>query len=777
MQGAPVTAARQARYPLALAYCSAAFLAGDYAAGNAWPSAAVPVAGVVAALVPLLRRRWALSLLLLCCAVACACGTWRYQSTAYHDGASQIAHYAGQRVVIIGVVDGEPQAAGLGENLSVAVESVTVHGRALHAGGRILLHYTGAQRPEYGDRLSLTGTLQTPHTTAGFDYAAYLAHQGIHAVLDFPLLTIQARGAGNPVQSLALGIRDTLRRAIDGMLPHDEAALLIGILLGAPTRTLGRLTAPYITAGMIHVVAISGLKVALVAGTLSALCARLPVRIRWLPAVLGVALYALVSGATPSGVRAALMWCLAIAALAAGRRSYVWVSLAVVAAAMTFWNPLLLWDIGFQLSIAGTAGIVAFTPWFEARLRRLPPVFRESTAVTFAAQIATLPITAAGFGQVSFAGPIANGLLLPTLGPIMVFGGAAAIAAAIVPPLGHLLAFLVYPWLAIWNWAVPHLAAFPVAALSAPTLPVGVTIAYGLALIFCARRLALPHAPPHTAFARLRISSVPLLFLFGCCAVAIGGAFALARVPSEARMVIAGSGNGVVLLLQAPNGATALLDGGTDTASLQALLGERLPFWQRDLSAVLVSEPDSHHLPGLLGLDALYTVRRSFDPGAIYPSVTYAHWRAELRDSTVRWSAARTGLRIRLDGRDYVDVLQPAALTLDQVPAPAAYRIRLGSLAVLVLNREALQTDSGVLQADGHCLDVLVLPARADPKLASALLRALRPRLVVLPPPQTGAPALSPALLHASRSTRFWSATNNAALSLGPGEGTCASDG
>ncbi len=97
----------------------------------------------------------------------------------------------------------------------------------------------------------------------------------------------------------------------------------------------------------------------------------------------------------------------------------MWVSLTLVAAAMLWWNPLLLHDLGFQLSVAGTAGIVVFTPFFEHPLRWMPTVFRESTAVTLAAQLATLPLTMVGFGQISLIGPIANGLLLPLLGPIM----------------------------------------------------------------------------------------------------------------------------------------------------------------------------------------------------------------------------------------------------------------------------------------------------------------------------------------------------------------------
>ncbi len=769
----PAAASRQSsHYPLALAYCATAFVLGLYAAASGWPLAALPATTIAAALAGLPRRRWRLALLVLALGASAALGVARYRATAYHDGPTQVGHYAGRAVAIVGVVDGEPQAAGHGENLPVSVESLSVRGRPTAARGRVLIHYTGAQQIEYGDRLSLTGTLRQPINPSGFDYRAYLARQGIHAILDFPLLRLQNRGSGNPLQALALGIRDALRKAIDGMLPRDEAALLIGILLGAPTRTLGRLTAPFITTGMIHVVAISGLKVALVAGVLSRLCAGLPIRVRWAPALLGVGLYTLISGATPSGLRSALMWMLALIAMQLGRRAYVWVSLAVVAAAMTWWNPALLWDTGFQLSVVGTAGIVAFTPWFDRRLHRLPAVLRESIAVTLAAQLATAPITAVGFGQLSLAGPIANGLLLPLLGPIMALGGAAAITASIIPALGHLLAFVVYPFLALFIGVVQLLSRVPLASVAPPALPLAGSLSYYLLLVVLARRQERSALTVPTVLPRLGVlwRAVPRGFLAGCLVTCLTATVALARPSGQTRLVLAGVGGDTAALLLIPDGGTALFDGGQDPAKLQVLLGEHLPFWQRDLSVVVVSEPDIHHVSGLRGITSLYAVKRNLDPGAIYPSVTYARWRAELRDAGVGVTMAIAGRRIDFGGNTRIDVLLPAVLGLDNVPAPVAYRVQVGHLAVLVVNREALLADPAVLRADGRCLDALVLPTRADPAAAAVLVDALQPRLVVLPQATGTMRALR---LKLPAGTRAWTAAEGAELPLGSSDGYC----
>src|SRR5947208_14762491 len=122
----------------------------------------------------------------------------------------------------------------------------------------------------------------------------------------------------------------------------------------------------------------------------------------------------MVGGATPAAVRASAMGGLAIAASHLGRPSHVWTSLAVTAAAMLGWRPELAWDVGFQLSFAGTAAIIVLAPPIERRLHLVPKLLREPFAVTCAAQVGTVPLMATDFHLLSPVGPIANALVLPT---------------------------------------------------------------------------------------------------------------------------------------------------------------------------------------------------------------------------------------------------------------------------------------------------------------------------------------------------------------------------
>src|SRR5205807_9072893 len=125
-----------------------------------------------------------------------------------------------------------------------------------------------------------------------------------------------------------------------------------------------------------------------------------------------------------------------------------WTSLGLTAAAMLGWRPELAWDVGFQLSFAGTAAIVLLTPAIARRVAFLPHDLREPFAVTCAAQVGTLPMMATDFHVLSPVAPIANALTLPIL-PVLVAAGAMlgslsvipAVARAVGLPMGAVLAY------------------------------------------------------------------------------------------------------------------------------------------------------------------------------------------------------------------------------------------------------------------------------------------------------------------------------------------------
>jgi competence protein ComEC len=730
--------------------------------------AGIALTGLAAAAIGRHQRHvWLPGLLL----VGLALGLWRFEVGRPPAGTAGLPLYVGRDVTLVGTVAAEPTPLDRGENVRVAVETLAAGGITRRVSGLVLVHLGGLTGLAYGDRISLSGALASPPDLPGASpgsYRAYLAAQGIYAVLNYPRLRHLGTGAGNPLLALAIALRLLLEGGIRHILPGSESALLLGILLGTRTRALGALTPPFIATGMIHVVAISGLKVSIVAGTTDRLARRLVGRRVALPVTLAVLLlYVLVTGATPAGLRSAVMWTLALLALRFGRRSDAVTSLALAAALLALVSPRILWDLGFQLSLAGTAAIVLLEPGIERRLGRVPLVAREAMAVTLAAQAGTLPLLISGFGQVSLVAPLANALLLPLLSPIMVLGLPAALAGALAPPLGTLLGLVVYPLLATMIVGVQALAWPPFAALPAGPWPVPMVAGY-YALLGLAAWGPL-RATGGVSRTHLSVRPLP--------AAVATGALLLATVAWQAppplyRLSVLDLGGGQALLVTTPGGHTLLIDGGDAPSLLAAALGARLPFWRTHLDAVLLSDVDLAHIGGLRGLTARYTLDRALDPGAVYPSATYALWRAELRDAGVPERKLRTGARYRLDGACSLDVLLPAALNPEAPVAPVALRLMLGRFSLLLLNRAALAAAPADLLADGaRGATALVLPAGADdPSVYGALVRLLRPQLVVLPSIDDARedPTADLVALHAAHAlgARVWQGGDGASLRI-----------
>ncbi len=731
-------------------------------------AAPIAVVALTAALVWRRERRAWLPLLAL---VALLLGLQRYADTRPPVGPGTLPGSIGRLVTLHGIVGAEPEVLDRGENVRVTAATLALATSAppRPVSGTVLVHLGAATALSYGDDVVLTGLLAAPPDLPGAamgSYRAYLAAQGIATVIDYPRLQVVGSGDGSPLQALALALRGLLEKGINQSLPAPLSTLLLGILLGVRTRALGVLTAPFITVGMIHVVAISGLKISIVVGTASRLASRLlgPRRALW-PSLAVLVLYVLVTGATPAGLRAGVMWTLALVAVRVGRRSDGLTSLALAAAFLGLLTPRILWDLGFQLSLAGTAAVVLLVPGVERALGRLrvPPLLREGLAVTLAAQAGTLPLIASGFNQTSFVAPLANALLLPLLEPIMALGLPTAALGSVVPVLGRLLGEFVSPFLALMIAVVRLLSTLPLASAPAGTWPVAVVLGYYGCLGVVARRLAAPRPPAagkptpaspsrRTFLAPLWMMSLsrrwealgafrrPLLGL--SAAVFLFGATALAQAPRGTETVtILPLGRGMGVLATTPGGASVLLDGGDASSALDAALGSRMPFWQSSLDAVVLSDVDRGHVAGLRNLLDRDSVTRAFDPGAVYPAADYARWRAALRGVGAAEAKLRAGMHVSLDRGAMLDVILPAALDSSTAHTPCVVRLTLGHLSVLVVNRGALDTDPTLWTVPRGTpplrrTTVLMFGVGDGSTAAASLVALIRPRIVVLPSPQ-----------------------------------------
>jgi competence protein ComEC len=515
-----------------------------------------------------------------------------------------------------------------------------------------------------GDIVVVDGRLEAAPVDPGF--GEFLARSGIGHTLRSRQLD---RIAGHDTPLAAL---EQLRRGagdrLAQMLPQPQAGLGAAILVGLRDVVPREVAADFRTAGLSHVVAISGWHVAIVAGVISALLAGLSRRRRSVLLVVAIGIYALLAGGAPSVVRASLMASVVLLARESGRRGQAAAALGLAVLVMLLVDPSVVGEVGFQLSVTATFGLLCWaTPlgeWLRAHTpRAIPGWLLDTLAVSLAAQAATLPLVLLHFGRLSLVAPAANLLVAPLVAPAML-GAALSLAAGLLAASG-MPAMLLAPvafagsaglglMIAIANGA----ASLPFAAVELePPLDVGAALAAAGGLLITLRRSGghrptsattslTGDRPPPTPRPRRRLALAGAALALCLVAVSVAGA----RPDGRLHMTVLDVGQGDAILLQGPNGGRMLVDAGPDPDRLLALLDERLPAWDRRLDLVAVTHPHEDHVAGLALLLDRYRIGGVIEPGMVGPGPGDAAFRRRLAELGRQTRVVAAGDRLVLDG-------------------------------------------------------------------------------------------------------------------------------
>jgi competence protein ComEC len=274
-----------------------------------------------------------------------------------------------------------------------------------------------------GDHVSFQAHLERPKslgTPGAFDLRLYDGVRGLSGTLsaqgDAVLLS-----AGEP--SLTWKIRQQVRSRLQAWAP-EETGVLEGIFFGDSSRIPDSVQERYKVTGVLHVFAASGSNVAFVFGFSWMLLSFLPKKIRISGTILVLLLYAALCGGNAPIIRATVLGiAVLLGRLGRGQvASLRWLFFAAVG--LFIQNPLIIQDLGFQLSFAAAWGIVVLTPRILKRklLDRIPKLLHFAIAGTLAAQVATLPLLISAFHRLSLIGFFANVFILFILGSVLEVG-------------------------------------------------------------------------------------------------------------------------------------------------------------------------------------------------------------------------------------------------------------------------------------------------------------------------------------------------------------------
>lgn len=462
----------------------------------------------------------------------------------------------------------------------------------------------------------------------------------------------------------------------------------------------------FAASGLAHLLAISGTHVALVTAVLMLLggAARLSSRANAITAVAGSIAYVLFLGAPYAAVRAAVQVTLLMASRLLQRPAYPFALMAAAALFILAIDPSALFDAGFQLSFAGIIGILLWRkPLIHVMPESVPLVLRDSVATSTAASIATTPIAAWHFAQVSVISVFANLLAIPLV-TIIVPGAAAALALSMISmPLGQFVA----------GGMVLLLARLEQVATMAANVPYGhfSITREGVVLLTAASLLSMLYTKSRRIGSRIATAVTAASIVLAATLVQ-----PVTRVTRgnaiELYMIDVGQGDAIAI--RTPRGRWLLVDAGPRSATFDAGARRVVPFLEkqgaRTIDVMLITHPHLDHYGGGRAVLEQLRVRRILDPaGTRAEDPVFAQ---AAKDEPAEWLPARMGGRILVDDVE-VEVLFPDSAALD-APRDAndfslVAAVRYGKFTALLTGDAPASVELQLLRRFGSRLDVELL--------------------------------------------------------------------
>jgi competence protein ComEC len=329
------------------------------------------------------------------------------------------------------------------------VDSSYVHTKALLYVQADSTHQN--HQPQYGDQYWFKGKLSfldPPKNPYSFDYKGYLNARAIYLTgfISFDKVK-RFRQNSMGLRAWSIRVRNHLLSKIEAWeLPAEQEQISKALLVGYKDEVNTDLLSAYSAVGAMHVLAVSGLHMGILYLVLSRLFFFLRTRkARLIKALLIVCflwVYALITGLSPSVVRAATMFTFVAVGVSFQRNTSVYNTLLASAFLLLLIKPVYLFEVGFQLSYVAVLGIVWLQPVFQKWWKPQGWVLRfvwDMISVSLAAQIATFPLALFYFHQFPGLFLLSNLIVLPLVTVLMYLGFALLVLGGFAVPVSWLV--------------------------------------------------------------------------------------------------------------------------------------------------------------------------------------------------------------------------------------------------------------------------------------------------------------------------------------------------
>lgn len=329
----------------------------------------------------------------------------------------------GAKVTVEGVLLGEPKL--IGSYFVVPLKLAEPYA------GTVDLRAASYLSLKYGDQVQANGKVFEPADETSLpSITAYSVE-------------VIGENKGFPLKSKLLDIKNSAISVLKKYLSPQGSALMAGLIFGERSNFTDTFKNDMKLSGTTHLVALSGYNIGILVMAMNLILGRyLSRKLRFSVLLTAIVLFVVMVGGEASVVRAAIMGSILLLAKEVGRAYSARQAIALSAMAMAIWNPLVLWNLGFELSFLSLFGIVYISPALQNLFKiKSPSVLMENLLMTVSAQMAVLPLVINYFGTFSLTAILANILVLSLVPTIMFFGFFLVLAGWILPFLAFFLGF------------------------------------------------------------------------------------------------------------------------------------------------------------------------------------------------------------------------------------------------------------------------------------------------------------------------------------------------
>ena len=551
---------------------------------------------------------------------------------------------------------------------------------------------------EYGDIISFKGEFQEPskkRNYGGFDYKNYLKTLKIYGTVKCESYNVLEKNKGNILISFTNKISNSVKEKIYDLLDKREANLLIGLLLGDDDNIDDDIEESFKISSLSHILAVSGMQVTYIITAMYFIFNNLlGKRKTKIVIIIILIFYTILTGFSPSIVRASIMGILIMGAGLFYRKNDIWNSIAISLLLMLIYNPFLITNVGLQLSYLGTIGIILLNKTFlrifnkirfekyilNRKIINIVSKIIEILTVTISASVVVFPIMLYNFNLFGTYFLITNLLASIIIGPITIFGTVIVIISFVFLKIGKLLSVILEISLNTLVF-ISNFSKLPFSKIYITTPKISMIIFYYVLIIFFNyiykiynnRNLSLTQIRFRNLIAlykykikeiynnkKSRKKFISILILIVFC-FNIYNFFIIKR---ELKIYFVDVGQGDSTFIVTPKNETILIDGGgslgTDfDVGESTLLPYILDRGYKKIDLMFVSHFDQDHIGGLFKILEELKVEKVCISKQEEDSENYQKFLNIVKEKNIQVLVVKIGDKIVLDNNLYFNVLWP----------------------------------------------------------------------------------------------------------------------